>query len=90
MYVCACCLSSGYDGGDCCSCTCVAPADDDRNTWYADDDYTACGNGFACIDPEAECVDDDDITTGVLANCDSVSVGDGYCNVENNVPECGA
>ncbi len=37
---------TGYDGGDCCSCTCAAG------------DYHECGEaGFDCIDPEAPCVD---------------------------------
>lgn len=38
--------SAGYDGGDCCSCTCEdAPAD-----------FYQCGqSGFACVDPDALC-----------------------------------
>lgn len=44
--------ASGYDGGDCCECTCVST-----------EEFT-CGDedngGFACIDPSAPCVDDDD------------------------------
>ena len=52
-----------YDGGDCCSCTCVdAP------------DFT-CGDGrgFQCIDPAAPCVNDDDITIDQVENCGFVS-----------------
>ncbi|CAN0436247.1 unnamed protein product [Pylaiella littoralis] len=72
-----------YDGGDCCECTCVPrEADDD---W----DYVGCGGGFACIDPEAACVNDDDITVDIVANCDSVQVGNGYCDQSNNNAECG-
>ncbi|CAN0077813.1 unnamed protein product, partial [Scytosiphon promiscuus] len=37
-----------YDGGDCCSCTCESA------------EHT-CGPDYACVDPEAPCVDDDDI-----------------------------
>ncbi len=45
---------AGYDGGDCCSCTC------DPDTYYG----YGCGEyGYACIDPEAACVDDDDGVT---------------------------
>ncbi|CAM9907104.1 unnamed protein product [Pylaiella littoralis] len=73
-----------YDGGDCCECTCVPrEADDDWN------DYVSCGGGFACIDPEAECVNDDDINVEIVANCDSVQVGNGYCDQRNNIAECG-
>lgn len=53
------------------------------------DDYVGCGNGFACIDPEASCVNDDDITLDIVANCNSVQVGNGYCDQENNNAECG-
>lgn len=55
-------LSQDYDGGDCCSCTCV------------DLPGQECGGfgGFACIDPDALCVDDDDITVGMLEECEWV------------------
>ena len=51
-----------YDGGDCCSCTCE------------DTPNQRCGEygGFACVDPSATCVDDDDITVDMLDVCDSV------------------
>lgn len=36
------------------------------------DGYRECGYyGFACIDPRAECVDDDDITADMAENCDA-------------------
>ena len=48
----------------CCSCTCVtAPGDDDNG----------CRDGFQCIDPAAECVDDDDITVDQVENCGYVA-----------------
>ncbi len=52
-----------YDGGDCCSCTCE------------DTPNQECGQsgGFACIDPQATCVDDDDITVDMLDECVDVS-----------------
>ncbi|CAM9510166.1 unnamed protein product, partial [Ectocarpus sp. 13 AM-2016] len=66
----------GYDGGDCCSCTCL-------------DDFYECGsNGFACIDPSAECVDDDDVTVDMVENCDVRNIGDGQCDLDNNREEC--
>ncbi|CAN0256477.1 unnamed protein product, partial [Ectocarpus fasciculatus] len=70
----------GYDGGDCCECTCVSEVDD------AD----SCASDFACIDPAAPCVGDDDITTDMVENCgDITSVGDGTCDMENNNELCG-
>eukprot|EP00903_Cladosiphon_okamuranus_P005791 g5738.t1 len=72
-----------YDGGDCCECTCVPP----ENSW--DDDW-ACSHdaGFACIDPAAACVDDDDITVDMVENCHAGQIGNGWCDHRNNKPEC--
>ena len=73
----------GYDGGDCCRCTCQAPAG-------GDDDY-ACGEDardYACIDPDAACVDDDDITVDMVENCYPRSIGNGYCDQRNNNAFC--
>ncbi|CAM9232379.1 unnamed protein product [Ectocarpus sp. 6 AP-2014] len=47
----------GYDGGDCCSCTCEPGAFN-------------CGGGYNCIDPEAVCVEDDDGDGGELTTAD--------------------
>ncbi|CAM9732913.1 unnamed protein product, partial [Hapterophycus canaliculatus] len=60
-----------YDGGDCCECTCVngqVYTDD-----YSDYSYSSCANNFACIDPAAPCVDDDDITIDLPESCDRYS-----------------
>ncbi len=58
-----------YDGGDCCECTCeISGFDDD----YFGGRWAGC-NEFACIDPEAPCVDDDSITVEMLDKCDYVS-----------------
>ncbi|CAN0418816.1 unnamed protein product, partial [Ectocarpus fasciculatus] len=55
-----------YDGGDCCECTCQSPEDND---WDCRD--------FACIDPNAACVDDDSITVDMNQNCDNAAnIGD--------------
>ena len=50
----------GYDGGDCCSCTC-----------QVDEDGYGCSGYevFECIDPSATCVDDDDVTVIMVENC---------------------
>lgn len=73
---------TGYDGGDCCPCTCKLPN-------YPWDDYYSCKQ-FACIDPKAQCVDDDDVTIDKLDSCEVVEgIGNGYCNRGNNKPECG-
>lgn len=67
--------SCGYDGGDCCNCTCVDEPDD------------PCGeNGFNCLDPA--CVDEvspyRDTCTG-----DIVTAANGQCDEENNNASCG-
>ena len=56
-----------YDGGDCCECTCVF--EHDGFIYPAEAGCLA----FACIDPEASCVDDDSITVDVFENCPYVS-----------------
>ncbi|CAM9376319.1 unnamed protein product, partial [Ectocarpus sp. 12 AP-2014] len=67
----------GYDGGDCCECTCVVD-------WSAEFGCTE----FACIDPTAPCVDDDDVTADALENCMIEYLGDGYCDTYNNIEIC--
>lgn len=57
-----------------------------------DDGYEYyCQEGsFACIDPEAECVSDDDNTAEQYEHCGWVTrIGDGMCDDENNKEECG-
>lgn len=43
---------------------------------------------FVCVDPEAACVNDDDITVEMFENCDVGSIGDAVCNQANNNEEC--
>ena len=76
----------GYDGGDCCECTCERPETTIIDAYYSES-YAFCGDGFACIDPSAPCVNDDDITTGIVDACDTVQMGDAYCD-EQNVRVC--
>ncbi|CAM9986910.1 unnamed protein product [Ectocarpus sp. 6 AP-2014] len=67
----------GYDLGDCCSCTCEDAA------------FTCGGSAdFACIDPEAPCVDDDDLTADRVENCYLPSIGDSVCDTRNNIAVC--
>ncbi|CAM9918145.1 unnamed protein product [Sphacelaria rigidula] len=67
-----------YDGGDCCSCTCTV-----------EEGRLGC-LVFACIDPMAECVDDDDATIENVKHCGYAgSIGDGHCMEYNNKEECG-
>ncbi|CBJ33966.1 expressed unknown protein [Ectocarpus siliculosus] len=74
----------GYDGGDCCECTCQTQSDDDYYSGRCDKEY------MACIDPDASCVDDDDVTIELVANCSHAgAIGDGICEKGNNNPECG-
>ncbi|CAN0135135.1 unnamed protein product, partial [Ascophyllum nodosum] len=66
-----------YDGGDCCECTVESLHDDDF--WKS---YTLCKDPTSgCIDPRVE----------MYPNCtngDILDIGDGYCDMENNNPEC--
>lgn len=68
-----------YDGGDCCECTCVYSIHEDRSS------YSSCANNFACIDPEAPCVDDDDITIDLPESCDRYSSTFQSVDVDRNV-----
>ncbi|CAN0252631.1 unnamed protein product, partial [Ectocarpus sp. 12 AP-2014] len=79
--------SAGYDGGDCCECTCEYESPYD---WDDDWDYNYHCMEFACIDPNAACVSDDDITVDMFENCGYVSgIGNGWCDRNNNKEECG-
>ena len=72
--------SSGYDGGDCCSCTCV-----DTTAFICDDNY------FRCIDPRASCVGEDDYDyEAANGPCDTEYINDGDCDPTNNNEDCGA
>ena len=70
-------LECGYDGGDCCKCTC------------ANGPMYACGYaGFSCVDPE--CLDPDVQATFFPDCSDSlVQVNDGACDADNNNAACG-
>lgn len=90
-------FTSDYDGGDCCECTCVST------------DVFTCGDenhgGFACVDPSAPCVNDDDFTPGAddfyfdydddfsasfeFQPCIDDFISDGDCDSANNNEECG-
>lgn len=70
--------TQGFDGGDCCECDCQQ-----GNSGYE------CGAlGFACVGPSSTCVDDDDYIEGACGNRDDM--GNGRCDLENNVEGCGA
>ncbi|CAN0447017.1 unnamed protein product, partial [Laminaria digitata] len=70
-------LGCGYDGGDCCECTCV------------DGPLYPCGfKGFNCEDPA--CLDP--AIAAQYPECAEdklLSVGDGLCTSENNNEACG-
>ena len=48
-----------YDGGDCCSCTCEDTPNQTCGSW----------SFFSCLDPSAECVNDDDVTADMTETC---------------------
>ncbi|CAM9609201.1 unnamed protein product, partial [Ectocarpus fasciculatus] len=76
----------GYDGGDCCECTCEPRLLEDTYGTYR----MGCDSnfGFACIDPDAPCVDDDYVTVGTPARCDIIAMGNTRCDDANNNEEC--
>lgn len=83
--------ATDYDGGDCCQCTCLSTV------------LFTCGDenngGFACIDPRAVCVDDDDFGDTYYDDdfsasfdfepCSQEFMSDGECDSVNNNEECG-
>ena len=86
-------MMPGYDGGDCCECTCVS-----TENYTCGDDFHG---GYACIDPSAACVDDDDITSvpefryipyseRTSSACFDAVMSDGDCDPNNNNEQCGA
>ncbi|CAM9616942.1 unnamed protein product, partial [Laminaria digitata] len=76
----------GYDGGDCCWCTC-------REVGY----YDYCGTyGYDCIDPNApvDCATDSPTPSPTVAgypDCEGYGfdIGDGQCDSLSNTLECG-
>lgn len=78
-------MAPGYDGGDCCECTCVST-----------EAFTCGDEAFACVDPSASCVDDEDDATslesdaeGPTSLCLAGNVSNGVCDPDNNNVECG-
>ncbi|CAM9600413.1 unnamed protein product, partial [Hapterophycus canaliculatus] len=69
-------LACGYDGGDCCQCSCVGSRD-----------YRCGVDGFACLDP----ICFDPATVGEFPGCagDWLTIGDGSCDGINNNAACG-
>lgn len=62
----------GYDGGDCCECDCLSGSE-----------YSCGVNEFNCLDPASDCVHP---LATQFPSCSGIldSVGDQYCNAENN------
>lgn len=76
-------MLAGFDGGDCCSCTCETGL------------YTCGSGGYACLDLAADCAEPStsftDDTSETYRSCSdsSFSAGDGYCNDAFNIRDCG-
>lgn len=74
----------GYDGGDCCECTCK-PSD----VWSCgtDDDF----QDFDCRDPDSGCVPTPSPTLSDFLDCKGFTphIQDGYCDPSNNNEDCG-
>lgn len=72
-------LASGYDGGDCCVCTCTSGP------------KFSCGiSDFECVDPGASCIQEINGGTSPITECDLGLAADAYCDLVNNNEECGA
>ena len=66
--------SCGFDGGDCCPCTCVdGPA------------HTCSNSEFDCVYPDCG---GDAATTSEESTCREDWKSDGWCDRVNNGPEC--
>ena len=71
---------TGYDGGDCCSCTCDLRSDVDFS----------CTSVFVCRDPYADC--GSSLSSAEFnyldRGCTVQRIGDGSCDEVNNVEDC--
>lgn len=93
-------VECGYDGGDCCICTCVNVMMD-SGTMDSDngDQAFICGeNGFTCLDPSvsAECSSVDAVPTPSptmvsIPGCEGLTdvLGNGVCDEDTNSLACG-
>ena len=84
-------VPQGYDGGDCCECTC-----DDESRCGTERGFG--GSGYDCLDPSADCekeeaeLDDDDSSGDKEMSdtgCNEDALGDSVCDEENNNEACG-
>lgn len=67
-------IACGYDGGDCCPCTCVdGPA------------FSCSDNVFDCLYPDCGSA----VATVSGSTCVESFKSDGFCDPQNNGPECG-
>ncbi|CAN0369112.1 unnamed protein product [Pylaiella littoralis] len=90
----------GYDGGDCCRCTCRDYGSRTTSAYYYyyryDYGYTCGQYGYDCLDPEAPSSCSTDSPTPSPAagtdypECDGtiVYIADGVCDYSNNNEEC--
>lgn len=71
---------TGYDGGDCCSCTCA----------MKDDVEFSCTSVFTCRDPYADC--GSSLSSAEFSyldrGCLVQRIGDGSCDDDNNNSDC--
>ncbi|CAM9616068.1 unnamed protein product [Ectocarpus sp. 8 AP-2014] len=71
----------GFDGGDCCACTCGVDAE-------VDHECGLLGDGYDCRDPDVP----DDCNLSNFAQCEGINGydwQDGYCDDDLNTAECG-
>ncbi|CAB1117732.1 unnamed protein product [Ectocarpus sp. CCAP 1310/34] len=74
----------GYDGGDCCPCTCLGRRDRGQDS-AADD---ACGSsGYHCLDPMAPCLAEHETALRELQSGSDADTGSTYTNDGSNTGE---
>ncbi|CAM9288081.1 unnamed protein product [Ectocarpus fasciculatus] len=66
-------LDCGFDGGDCCPCTCLG-----RQDRAQDSDYACGSSGYHCLDPTAPCLAEHEIVLRGLQSGSDADTGSTY------------
>ncbi|CAM9253210.1 unnamed protein product [Ectocarpus sp. 12 AP-2014] len=72
----------GYDGGDCCPCTCLGSRDRGQ-----DSDYACGSSGYHCVDPTAPCLAEHETALRELQAGSDADTGSTYTDDGSNTGE---
>ncbi|CBN76441.1 conserved unknown protein [Ectocarpus siliculosus] len=72
----------GYDGGDCCPCTCLGRWDREK-----DSDYACGSSGYHCLDPTAPCLAEHETALRELQSGSDAATGSTYTDDGSNTGE---